>query len=131
MSDSQNWPQVVLMFSADVLPKMLCQTDEHVQMVNRVSVQLSERFSPVECFTFESRILLRKLLKGYFGRLNPMSKISDVFAMVDLKGLAEHYIFKSIGGLLDRRHSIIHVHTEVIKSLQIFCFQNCSPMDNC
>lgn len=30
MSDSQNWPQVVLMFLSDVLPKMLCQTDEHV-----------------------------------------------------------------------------------------------------
>ena len=34
MSDSQNWPQVVLMFLADVLPKMLCQTDEHVQLGN-------------------------------------------------------------------------------------------------
>lgn len=32
MSDSQSWPQVVLMFFADELPKMLCQTDEHVQL---------------------------------------------------------------------------------------------------
>lgn len=75
-------------------------------------------------------MLLTKLLKGYFARLNPMSKISDVFVMVDLKGLAEHYIFKSITGLLDRRHGIILVHQEVIKSLQIF-FQSCSPLDNC
>lgn len=76
-------------------------------MVNKVSVQLSGRFSPVECFTFESGMLLTKLLKGYFARLNPMSKISGVFVMVDLKGLAEHYIFKSTSGLLDRKHGII------------------------
>lgn len=31
MSDSQNWPQVALMLLFNVLPKQLCQTDEHVQ----------------------------------------------------------------------------------------------------
>lgn len=46
-------------------------------------------------------MLLTKLLKGYFARLNPMSKISDVFVMVDLEGLAEHRIFKSTSGLLE------------------------------
>lgn len=68
-------------------------------------------------------MLLTKLLKGYFTRLNPMSKISDVFVIVDLKGLAERCIFKSTSGLLDRRHGIILVRAEVVKSLQIFFFK--------
>lgn len=49
-------------------------------------------------------MLLTKLLKGCFMRLNPMSKISDVFVVVYLEGLAEHCIFKSTSDLLDRRH---------------------------